>query len=612
MIGCVVLAAGLSRRFSGGNKLLHEIGGRPMMSGVLDAAAGIPDSRAVVVASDPQVGAQAAARGFAIVMNPTPENGVSGSIRLGLSALLDQGELTGCLFAVADQPYLTAASLRAIRQCHMEEPTAIVALSYAGKRGNPVLFPADCFPALMALTGDTGGSAVLQANMARLRLCQAKSRRELCDFDTQQALKKQEETGMFTGVLQGTIIDSKKLGELCILENGSIVVEKGVIQGVYQTLPKAYRALPVTQYGDALIIPSFSDMHLHAPQYAMLGLGMDLQLLDWLNTYTFKTESRFSDNGFARQVYRALAKTLVDNGTTRVMMFASIHREATHILMEELEAAGVTGYVGKVNMDRNSPDYLIETTQESIAETRRWLEECHYEHVKPAITPRFTPSCTDVLMKGLGALAAEYHAPVQSHLSENIDEIQWVQELCPNCGQYWETYEKAGLFTSGAVMAHCVYSDERERAAIKRHNVWVAHCPDSNINIATGVAPIRRMLDEGLHVALGSDIGGGSQLSMMDVATAAIRASKRNWLATEKKERFLSVAEAFYLITSAGQQYFGAGPGFAAGDALHALVISDEALPPTRALTSAERLERVMYIGTSACIKERFSAGRKL
>ncbi len=417
---------------------------------------------------------------------------------------------------------------------------------------------------------------------------------------------------MFTGILQGTVVHAQKLGQLTVVENGSLVVEEGVISGVFQTLPERYNGLPVQRYGNALIIPSFSDLHLHAPQYAMLGLGMDLQLLEWLNTYTFKTESRFQDADFARLVYRDLAKTLIQNGTTRVVMFSSIHREATHILMEELEAAGVTGYVGKVNMDRNSPDYLVETTQQSLTETRRWLEECSYKHVKPIITPRFTPSCTDELMEGLGALAKEYQVPVQSHLSENLDEIAWVKSLRPDCAQYWETYEKTGLFGPRTVMAHCVYSNERERAAMKAHDVWVAHCPDSNINIATGVAPIRRMLNDGLHVALGSDIAGGSRLCMTDVATAAIRASKRNWLATEKEEAFLSVAEAFYLITSAGQEYFLERPGFAAGNTLHALVVTDEGLPPTRALTPSERLERLIYLGGSGCIKERFSAGRKL
>ena len=170
------------------------------------------------------------------------------------------------------------------------------------------------------------------------------------------------------------------------------MLEDGAVQGVYDALPQALASAPLTDYGDRLIMQSFVDMHLHAPQYPMLGMGMDLPLLDWLNTYTFRTEARFADPDFARRTYRRLASDLITNGTTRVCMFSSLHTEATWILMEELERAGVTGYVGKVNMDRNAlPGILQETTEESVSETLRWLDGCHFEHVKPIITPRLHP-----------------------------------------------------------------------------------------------------------------------------------------------------------------------------------------------------------------------------
>ena len=152
---------------------------------------------------------------------------------------------------------------------------------------------------------------------------------------------------------------------------------------------------------------------------------------------------------------------LIENGTTRVCMFSSLHRPATLILMEELERAGVTGYVGKVNMDRNGvPGLLQETTESSMEETLAWLEQCaDFRHIRPILTPRFTPSCTDELMAFLGKLAAERALPVQSHLSENLSEIEWVRQLHPDCQQYWETYEKYGLWGCRTLMAHCVWSD---------------------------------------------------------------------------------------------------------------------------------------------------------
>ena len=209
-----------------------------------------------------------------------------------------------------------------------------------------------------------------------------------------------------TQVLRGNIIQAPRLGELDIREHGYLVLEDGVVQGVYDALPQALASAPITDYGDRLIMQSFVDMHLHAPQYPMLGMGMDLPLLDWLNTYTFRTEARFADPDFARRTYRRLASDLITNGTTRVCMFSSLHTEATWILMEELERAGVTGYVGKVNMDRNgAPGVLEETTEESMRETLRWLDACQdLRHIKPILTPRFTPSCTDDLMDRLGKL----------------------------------------------------------------------------------------------------------------------------------------------------------------------------------------------------------------
>ena len=156
-----------------------------------------------------------------------------------------------------------------------------------------------------------------------------------------------------TQVLKGHIVHAPALGRMDITENGFLVLEDGVIAGVYHTLPDCYAYAPLRDFGDKLIMQSFADMHLHAPQYPMLGMGMDLPLLDWLNTYTFPTESRFADLDYARRTYRRLASDLITNGTTRVSMFSSLHTEATWVLMEELEKAGVTGYVGKVNMDRN-------------------------------------------------------------------------------------------------------------------------------------------------------------------------------------------------------------------------------------------------------------------
>ena len=409
-------------------------------------------------------------------------------------------------------------------------------------------------------------------------------------------------------------MSAPELGKLDVTGHGYLVAEDGIISGVFAQLPERYAGAPVEDCGDALIVQSFADLHLHAPQYPMLGTGMDLQLLDWLNTYTFPTEARFADVDYARTIYRQLAAELISGGTTRVCMFSSLHTDATLVLMEELEKAGVTGYVGKVNMDRNAaPGVLEETTEESKAETLRWLEACgQFKYIKPMLTPRFTPSCTDELMAFLGKLSAEKKLPVQSHLSENQKEIAWVRELHPDCAQYWETYAKFGLWDDRTLMAHCVWSDARERKAMKDAGVTVVHCADSNVNVCSGAAPVRVMLDEGLKVALGSDIAGGDHLNMFDVVTSAIRTSKTVHVRDNWETPFLTVPEGWYLGTSAGAAYFGEKPGFAVGNPLHAIVLADDALPQPHPLTSAERLERCVYRRQKAAIRAVWSAGRKV
>ena len=413
-------------------------------------------------------------------------------------------------------------------------------------------------------------------------------------------------------ILKGHIIHAPALGELNIMEKGYMVLEDGVIAGIYDQLPTEHRDGVLHDYGDKLIMQSFADMHLHAPQYPMLGMGMDLPLLDWLSTYTFPTEARFADTAYAREIYARLAHELITNGTTRVCMFSSLHTDATLVLMEELEKAGVTGYVGKVNMDRNGAEGILqETTAESVAETERWLAACHFKDLKPILTPRFTPSCTNELMAELGKLKEKHGLYVQSHLSESHAEIAWVRELHPDCERYWETYDKYGLWDDHTVMAHCVHSDAVERRAMAEHNVLAVHCGDSNINISSGVCPVRQLLNEGVWVALGSDIAGGAQLPMYRVITTTIRSSKVRQIMDNWQTPFLTVPEGYYLGTTAGHKYFGAGDGFSTGDALHAIVVDDSTFPtPARPLTVNERFERAIYLMEQRNIAAVWSAGR--
>lgn len=413
-----------------------------------------------------------------------------------------------------------------------------------------------------------------------------------------------------TEILRGNLISAPELGRLEIVPKGYVALEDGVIASVGGALPPRYEGLPVTDYGDCLVLQSFADLHLHAPQYPMLGMGMDLPLLDWLNTYTFKTESKFSDLDFARKVYGNLARELIALGTTRVSMFSSRHTDATFVLMEELEKAGAAGFVGKVNMDRNGGE-AEEATDESISETLRWLDGCHFGHIKPILTPRFTPSCTDTVMEFLGGLAKERGLRVQSHLSENTGEIAWVRELHPDCRYYWETYDKYGLWNAGTLMAHCVHSGPEEQAAMAQAGVIAVHCAASNVNLCSGTAPVREMIERGVTVAMGTDIAGGDQLSMARAMATSIRASKIRQI--EGGDSFLTVPEAYYLASGAGHAALGGKAGFQVGDALHAIVVDDGAMPaPARELSLLERFERALYLLERGHIRAVYSDGRKV
>ena len=209
-------------------------------------------------------------------------------------------------------------------------------------------------------------------------------------------------------LLKGDIVHAPALGALETIPDGALLLDDdGTICEVLHEQPQDFDG-EIFDCTGKLIMQSFADMHLHAPQFPNVGTGMDLPLLDWLKAYTFPVEAKFADLSYARRVYRRLARDLIANGTTRVCMFSSLHTDATLVLMEELERAGVTGFVGKVNMDRNGGENLQETTEESIRETLRWLAECsRFTRIKPILTPRFTPACTDELMAALTEAGAD-------------------------------------------------------------------------------------------------------------------------------------------------------------------------------------------------------------
>jgi guanine deaminase len=430
-------------------------------------------------------------------------------------------------------------------------------------------------------------------------------------------------------VLKGDILWSKQPDVLECQSGAYLVCEGGKCAGVFSRIPEGCASFPLLDYSGKLIIPGLVDLHIHAPQFAFRGLGMDLELLDWLETRAFPEEAKYRNLEYARRAYGLLVEHLKRGPNTRIVLFATVHTPATLLLMDLLEESGLVCLVGKVNMDRNCPDCLREeNAAASLAATQEWLDAClpgtdgrrdgRYKNLMPILTPRFIPSCSDELMRGLSEIQKEYGLPVQSHLSENKKEIEWVRELCPSSSCYGGAYDDFGLFGNGApaIMAHCVWPDEREIDLMAKRGVYVAHCPQSNTNLSSGIAPAREFLERGLSLGLGSDAAGGIHTSIFRAMADAIQVSKLRRVLSGGGAP-LTVEEAFYLGTAGGGSFFGkigfgAAGSFGPGLDFDALVIDDADLAAPFELSPRDRLERVVYLSESRHILAKFAWGKRI
>ena len=425
-------------------------------------------------------------------------------------------------------------------------------------------------------------------------------------------------------IIKGDLCWSKLPDTLAEQKNGYLVCIDGKVEGAFDKLPDSYRHLPVIDHSSCLIIPGLVDLHIHAPQFAFRGLGMDLELLDWLKTHAFVEEAKYADTEYARNAYNNFVENLKRGPNTRMSIYATIHTQATSILMELMEKSGLVSLVGKVNMDRNCPDNLREENAAvSIAATEEWLTGCNYQNTKPILTPRFIPSCTDELMNGIAALQKKHNLPVQSHISENLKEIEWVKELRPESTGYGEAYKDNNLFGSDehrnipTLMAHCTWSDEKEISLMARRQVYAVHCPQSNTNLSSGIAPVRSFLDAGLPIGLGSDVAGGAHSSIFRAMTDAIQVSKLRKVMLDTGEKPLSLEEAFYLGTVSGGAFFekvglGISGAFEGGYDFDALVINDNNLAAPFELSIRDRLERIVYLSDDRNIKAKYVKGLQI
>jgi guanine deaminase len=425
-------------------------------------------------------------------------------------------------------------------------------------------------------------------------------------------------------VIKGNICQTTRPQELDLHPGAYAVCIDGVSAGVFDVLPTEYAHLPLHDCGDALIFPGMVDLHVHAPQYAFRGMCMDLELMDWLNRYTFPEEEKYENLAYARRAYGMFVDALKKGATTRACIFATRHRFATELLMELMEESGLVSYVGKVNMDREASEALTEESADISAYTTfGWINATKdkFQNTKPILTPRFIPCCTDQLMEELRQIQMTYGIPVQSHLSESRGEIDFVKFLRPNNPFYGDAYNEYDLFGKNddidtdvkTVMAHCVWSTDEEVELMRKNGVFVAHCPASNMNLTSGIAPIRKYLELGLNIGLGSDVAGGHSDSIFRAITDAIQVSKMYFRLVNEAHKPLVFSEAFYLATKGGGAFFGKVGSFEEGYEFDAVIMDDSVLPHPQDLRLAERMERAVYLGLDEKnVTAKYVAGRKI
>ncbi|KAG0309550.1 hypothetical protein BGZ98_001291 [Dissophora globulifera] len=366
-------------------------------------------------------------------------------------------------------------------------------------------------------------------------------------------------------VFYGTLIHSASIKKIEFIKQGLLFIDnqgkiakllRNVSQdSVHASLEGVEDDKVVRLSEDQFVIPGFIDTHIHAPQYTFCGNGHDQPLLEWLDTFTFPRESKFADKDYARKLYTKSVARSLRNGTTSACWYATIHLEACKELVQIIQEQGQRAYVGKVNMNQNSPDFLIETTESSLRDTRAFIEYVqdvntkidHKPLITPIITPRFAISCNSELLTELGKLAAEYDLPIQSHLCENQNEIGFTMSLFPDSANYTAVYADHGLLNGRSIMAHCVHMKDEELDLMKEKKAGISHCANSNFNLKSGMADVRKMLSKGIKVGLGTDVAGGYSPSILE----ALRASRTASVARDADTTLL-VAELFYLATLGG------------------------------------------------------------
>jgi guanine deaminase len=399
-----------------------------------------------------------------------------------------------------------------------------------------------------------------------------------------------------------------------VLTQGAVAIDAGRILDVGEAsaLRSRYPQARLHDHGRNLISAGFIDAHVHYPQTAIIA-SWGKRLIDWLNTYTFPEEMRFSDPAYASEIANRYLDLVLARGTTTVCSYATIHPASVDAIFTAARSRGMRLFAGKTCMDRNAPEGLRDTAQSAYDDSKRLLEKWHgADRLSYVITPRFSPTSTPEQLAALGALWREYpDCLMQTHLSEQTDEIAWVKDLFPQSRDYLDTYEAQGLLREGAVYGHAIHLTDRERSRLIEAGASLVHCPTSNTFIGSGLFDMT--LASQLRVGLATDTGGGSNFSMLHTMAAAYEVAQLRdhslhpaqlwWLATQGSARALRCEDKIGNIA----------PGMEAD-----LVVIDLASTPAieQATRRAENLWQQLFptimMGDDRAVAEVWVAGKRV
>jgi len=404
------------------------------------------------------------------------------------------------------------------------------------------------------------------------------------------------------------------------IPDGVVVSEAGRITRVgpaADILPALPAGTAVDHYPDDLILPGFIDAHLHFPQTQVIA-SYGAQLLEWLQKYTFVAEQRYGDPAYAERQAQWFLRELLANGTTTAAVYGSVHPQSAEAFFTESERLGTAMIAGKVMMDRNAPPGLLDTAQSSYDDSKRLLQRWHGTgRQRYAITPRFAITSTEAQLEAAGALAREFpDAYVQTHIAENLQEVEAVRSLFPDSRDYLDVYDRYGLLGPKTLFGHCIHLEERERQRMAETGSVAVFCPTSNLFIGSGLFPMRDLArrDPPVRIAVATDVGGGTSYSML-------RTLGEGYKVQQLQGANVSALEAFHLLTAGNAEVLGLADEIGAiAPGRHAdLVVLD-----ARATAAmAHRMEAVeadleeelfilMTLGDDRSIKATYIQGRRM